>query len=323
MKVVASIVSEPAWTLPAGEVERLARRFPAVRFVNAPAPEDRAREFPDADVLFLSRLRPEEFARAPRVRWIQSAAAGVGSLLFPALRDSPVVLTNARGIHGEPIAEHVIGLVITLFRQLHAAARRQVRHEWGQDPLSAFRPVAGSRLGVIGLGSIGRAVAAKAAALGMEVVALRRSRSRDVPPGVASVYQPTDLRRFLGECDVVVIAAPLTDETRGLIGREELRAMKPGGVLINVARGKLVREAELARELERGTIAGAALDVFEHEPLDPASPLWDLPNVVITPHTSAFRHDYWAAAVDVLAANLERFLRGEPLANVVDKEAGY
>jgi len=137
------------------------------------------------------------------------------------------------------------------------------------------------------------------------------------------VYPASELRRFLGECDVVVVAAPLTAETRGLIGRDELRAMRRDGVLVNVSRGKLLREAEVAEELASGTIAGAALDVFEHEPLDPGSPLWDLPNVVITPHTSAFRRDYWQVTVDLFADNLERFLRGEPLVNVVDKEAGY
>ncbi|MBP7572322.1 MAG: D-2-hydroxyacid dehydrogenase [Acidobacteria bacterium] len=323
VKVVTSIASEPVWTFPPIELERLARRFPGVRFADAPLPADRAREFADADVLFLSRLSPPELAAAPRVRWIQSPAAGVGGLLFPELRVRPIVVTNARGVHGQPIAEHVIGLVVVLFRQLHRAVRRQARHEWAKDELSAFRPLSGATLGVIGLGAIGQAVAALAASVGMRVVAVRRRAGAQAPPGVARVYPTSELRRFLGECDVVVVAAPLTAETRGLIGRDELRAMRRDGVLVNVSRGKLLREAEVAEELASGTIAGAALDVFEHEPLDPGSPLWDLPNVVITPHTSAFRRDYWQVTVDLFADNLERFLRGEPLVNVVDKEAGY
>lgn len=323
VKVVASIATDPVWTLPPSQLERLARRFPGVRFADAPSASARAREFPDADVLFLSRLSPAELSAAPRVRWIQSPAAGVGGLLFPELRARPIVLTNARGVHGEPIAEHVIGLVVVLFRQIHLAIARQARREWAKEPLSAFRPLAGATLGVIGLGAIGRAVADLAAALRMSVLALRRRAGMEVPPGVVRVYGPADLHRFLAACDVVVVAAPLTAETRGLIGRAELRAMRRDAVLVNVARGKILREAEVAEELARGTIAGAALDVFEHEPLDPASPLWGLPNVVITPHTSAFRRDYWEVTVDLFAANLERFLRGEPLANVVDTEAGY
>ena len=323
MKVVASIATDPVWTLPPSQIGRLARRFPDVRFADAPSAPDRGREFRDADVLFLSRLSPEELAAAPRVRWIQSPAAGVGGLLFPELRDRRVVLTNARGVHGEPIAEHVIGLVVVLFRQIHLAIARQARREWVKEPLSAFRPLSGATLGVIGLGAIGRAVAERAASMRMSVLALRRRAELETPPGIARVYGPADLHPFLAACDVVVVAAPLTAETRGLIGRGELRAMRRDAVLVNVARGKLLREAEVAEELARGTIAGAALDVFEHEPLDPASPLWDLPNVVITPHTAAFRRDYWDLTVDLFAANLERFLRGEPLANVVDTEAGY
>jgi phosphoglycerate dehydrogenase-like enzyme len=323
VKVVSSIASEPVWTVPPSQLERLARRFPGVRFVDAPSPADRAREFRDADVLFLSRLTSEELATAPLVRWIQSPAAGVGGLLFPELRARPIVLTNARGVHGQPIAEHVIGLVVVLFRQIHLAIRRQVRGEWSKESLSAFRSLSGATLGVIGLGAIGRAVAGLAASMGMTVLAVRRRAGADRPAGIARVYAPADLHPFLSACDVVVVAAPLTAETRGLIGSDELRAMRRDAVLVNVARGRLLREAEVAEELARGTIAGAALDVFEHEPLDRTSPLWDLPNVVITPHTSAFRRDYWEVTVDLFAANLERFLRGEPLANVVDKEAGY
>jgi len=322
MKVVSSISSD-VWVLPETLVDSLRARFPAVDFVNVPRRDERSCEFPDADILFLSQLKPEEFRLAPRVRWIQSPAAGVGSLLFPELRESPVLLTNARGIHGGPMAEHVIGVTIMLFRQIHHAVRRQAAHDWGTEGLAAFRSLAGSRMGVIGLGAVGTAVAEKAAALGTDVVALRRTAGSARPPCVSKVYGVSELKSFLADADVVVVAAPLTAETRGLIGAAELRHMKRTGVLVNVARGKLLREAEVADELAKGTIAGAALDVFEHEPLDPASPLWDLPNVVITPHTSAFRRDYWEAAVALFADNLERFQRGLPLLNAVDKGVGY
>jgi phosphoglycerate dehydrogenase-like enzyme len=323
MKVVTSVYMDPTWTLPPTEVERLQHAFPHIHVVNAPTREDRLRELPGADVAFLSHIKGDEFASADRLRWIQSPAAGVGGLLFPELRASRVVVTNARGIHGDAMAEHVIGVAIVLSRQIHLAIRRQNSRLWEKPPQASFRMLRGRTMGIVGLGAIGTAVAERAAALGMGVIAVRRRPDEPRPPSVSAVYPASDLGTLLGLSDVVVLTAPLTDGTRGLIGVAELRRMRPDSVLINVARGKLVREDELAAELARGTIAGAALDVFEHEPLSPASRLWDLPNVVITPHTSAFRDDYWTLAVDLFASNLRRFERGEKLANVVDKDAGY
>jgi phosphoglycerate dehydrogenase-like enzyme len=323
MKVVTSVYSDPVWTLPSGEVDRLRQAFPHLAIVDAPSRDERFRELPDADIAFLSQLKPDEFSVASRLRWIQSPAAGVASLLFPELRDSAVALTNARGIHGDAMAEHVIGVVIVLFRQIHLALRRQVRHEWAKEGLAHFRTLRGRTVGVVGLGAIGTAVAERAAALGADVIAVRRTVSAPRVASVSAVYPPEELDTVLGRADAVVLTAPLTGQTQGLIGSPQIRRMKPDAILVNVARGKLVREDELAAELARGTIAGAALDVFEHEPLAATSPLWDLPNVVITPHTSAFRDDYWPLAVDLFAANLRRFERGEPLANLVDKTAGY
>jgi phosphoglycerate dehydrogenase-like enzyme len=323
MKVVTSVYSDPTWTIPVTEVERIQRAFPHVQVVNALTREDRLRELPDADVAFLSQLKPDEFAAACRLQWIQSPAAGVAGLLFPELRVSRVIVTNARGIHGDAMAEHVIGMAIVLFRQIHLAIRRQGSHVWEKPPQAGFRMLRGRAMGLVGLGAIGTAVAERAAALGMDVIAVRRRLREPRPACVSAVYPPSELATMLGLADVVVLTAPLTDDTRGLIGTAELRQMRPDGVLINVARGKLVREDELQAELSRGTIAGAALDVFQHEPLSSESRLWDLPNVVITPHTSAFRDDYWTLAVDLFTANLRRFERGETLANVVDKEAGY
>jgi phosphoglycerate dehydrogenase-like enzyme len=323
MKIVTSVYSDPAWTLPVDEVARLQALFPEHTVINAPSRDDRLRELPDADVAFLSQLKPDEFAASARLRWIQSPAAGVAGLLFAELVDSPVVLTNARGIHGDAMAEHVIALVIVLFRQIHHAIRRQSAHRWAKEPQAQFRTLKGRRIGIVGLGAIGLAVAERASALGMDVVALRRDPSAPRPPFVSVVHGPGGLADLLRESDAVVVTAPLTRDTRGMIGAEQLGLMRPDAVLVNVSRGKLVREQELAEALARGTIAGAALDVFEHEPLDESSPLWDLPNVVITPHTSAFRDDYWTLAVDLFASNLRRFERGEVLANLVDKHAGY
>jgi phosphoglycerate dehydrogenase-like enzyme len=323
MKIVTSVYSDPAWTLPVVQVDRLGRMFPECSVVNAPSRDDRLRELPDADIAFLSRLEPDEFAVATRLRWIQSPAAGVAGLLFSQLVASPVMLTNARGIHGDAMAEHVIAVVIVLFRQIHQAIRRQASHTWAKEPQARFRMLKGQRMGIVGLGAIGLAVAERASAMGMDVVGVRRDQAAPRPPFVSEVYGPAGLDELLRQSDAVVITAPLTRETRGLIGADRLRQMKPDAVLVNVSRGKLVREHELAEELSRGTIGGAALDVFEHEPLDASSPLWDLPNVVITPHTSAFRDDYWSLAVDLFASNLGRFERGEALVNLVDKRAGY
>ena len=155
------------------------------------------------------------------------------------------------------------------------------------------------------------------------VIAVRRHPEAGGPEGIEKVFGSADLDALLGQSDYVVLSAPLTVETAGLIGARELRLMKPTSFLINIARGKLVKERELAEELEKRTIAGAGLDVFEHEPLDPASPLWDLPNVIITPHTAGFFEHYWDEVGDMFAVNLRRFDRGEPLFNVVDKTLGY
>jgi phosphoglycerate dehydrogenase-like enzyme len=325
VKVLTSIVPDGVWKLPGSLVQRLREQFPGLEIVDAPTPEDRARELPDADIAFLSRLKAEEFAAAGRLRWIQSPAAGVGNLLFPALRDSDVVVTNARGIHGAPIAEHVVAVSIALLRHIPFAIRRQTAREWAKDdlPLSSYRAFAGCCLGLVGLGAVGSAIAEKAASLGARVIAVRRNASAPPPPGVSAVYPPDRLPAVLAQADVLVLAAPLTPSTAGLIGAPELLMMKRSAILVNVARGRLVREAELVEELAKGTISGAALDVFEHEPLDPASPLWDRPNVLITPHTSAFRADYWEAAVKLFAENLNRYLDGRPLLNLVDKAAGY
>lgn len=313
------------WNIPVQHVETLRREFPAHEFRHAPDDKTALGMIGDAEVAFSAQVRAEHLAAAPRLRWIHSPAAGVGSMLFPAMVDSPVVLTNSRGLSADTIAEHVIAVTLALFRHVHVAVRYQARREWAQDIIGAppaNRMLAGAPVLVVGLGSIGTAVARRMHALGARVSAVRR-RSAAVPDGVASVGSPDRLREMLREADVVVVAAPQTRETRGLIGRAELEAMRPDAILVNVSRGKLVDEDALAAALRAGTIGGAALDVFAHEPLAADSPLWDMQNVLITPHTSGFRPDHWDAATALFADNLRRFERGEPLLNVVDKRAGY
>ncbi len=323
MNILVYIVSGPTWTIPPSEVDRLRHAFPHHTFLNAESEADAFTGIRDAAVVFSSLVTPQLFAARTVLRWVHSPAAGVGRLLFPQFRDSDVLLTNSSGLHAIPIAEHVFGLAIALSRRFRLAMARQAEHEWAKDEIGAVRLLHGHTLGIVGLGAIGSAIARLGTAFGMRVIAGRRHPGAPAPEGVAEVYGERGLPRLLANSDYLVLSAPLTPETNGFIGSRELRQMKPTAFLINIARGKLVREGELAEELKKGTIAGAGLDVFEHEPLDRDSPLWDLPKVVITPHTSGFFEGYWEAATDLFAGNLRRFDRGEPLLNLVNKKAGY
>jgi phosphoglycerate dehydrogenase-like enzyme len=271
-------------------------------------------------------VKPENFASASRLEWIQVTAAGVGHVLFPELVESEVVLTNGRGLHSVAMAEHTIGVMLAFVRKLHLARdaqreRRWTQHEmWGGSP--RFGELGGTTLGLVGLGSIGTAVAERARALGQHVIAVRRHPHADPTP--ANEQWGVDrLDELMARSDWIVLAAPLTSETRGLITAEHIGRMKRDAVLINLGRGGLVDEPALIAALEQGKIGGAALDVFRREPLDEKSPLWSMPNVIVTPHISGLGPRYWGRATDLFAANLRLFLAGEPLLNVVDKRAGY
>jgi phosphoglycerate dehydrogenase-like enzyme len=314
------------WNIPDTHVERLRREFPHHTFVHARTDAEVTTHVPDADVAFASELREVHFQRAPRLRWVHSPAAGVGGMLSPTTTLGPAVITNSRAMSGETIAEHVLGLAVALFRKFPLAMRAQRAHEWTQDEAMQpppMRMIKGTHVLILGLGGIGAACAVRFAAFGAHVTGVRRRTGEPAPAGVSAVHPADDLLRLLPSAELIVVAAPQTVSTRHMIDRDAIAAMRQDAVLINVSRGKLVDEAALAEALWEGRIAGAGLDVFEHEPLDPASPLWDLPNVIITPHTSGFRPDHWDAATELFAENLRRFDRGEPLLNVVDKHAGY
>ena len=325
MKILVALYSPFAmWTIPDGHVDRLRREFPQHVFLHARNAGEAERLIAEADVAFASQIDPAQLAAARRLRWIHSAAAGIGGMLFPAMIASPVRLTNSRGLSADTMAEHVVAVTLALFRRLPLAWRRQAEHVWAQDEVgSGNRSLAGSAVLVVGLGSIGTAVASRMAALGALVSAVRRNVGAGAPACVRELAPPDRLRELLATSDVVVITAPQTRDTRGLIGRSELAAMRPDAVLVNVSRGKLVDEEALADALRTARIGGAALDVFDHEPLPPDSPLWDLPGLLITPHTSGFRPNRWDDATALFADNLRRFEAGEALRNPVDKEAGY
>ena len=328
LNILIGVISPAAiWVLPRSFVDGLRRDFPHHMFLEAWDRDAIRRQLPEADVAFTPFVDRDAFASARRLAWVQSPAVGVGSLMFPELLASRVVVTSARGIRAQSIAEHVIGVAIALARRLPHALRAQMGHRWAQDELegpdSRVWTLAGRQMGIVGLGSIGMEVAVRARALGMSIAAIRRRAQHPPPDGIDSVSGPEGLLSLVESSDVIVLSMPHTPDTKQIIGRAELERVKPGALLINIARGKLIDDAAVVDALRSGRLGGAALDVFTREPLEPSSPYWDLPNVIVTPHTSGAMQDYWTPLVALFSDNLRRFERGEPLRNVVDKQAGY
>jgi phosphoglycerate dehydrogenase-like enzyme len=322
--LVGVISPAAAWVMPRRYVDQLRREFPQHTFLDAWDRDTLRRLLPEADVAFTPFVDRDVFASASRLRWVQSPAVGVGSLMFPELLASPVVITSARGIRARSIAEHVLGVTIALARAMPAALHAQTAHRWAQEELETeARTLQGQRMGIVGLGAIGLELVKIAAPFGFRISAIRRRAAEPPPDGVEAVWTPDRLPDLLSQSDVVVLAAPHTPETKRLIGRAQLDRMKRGALLVNIARGKLVDDEAVIDALRDGRLGGAALDVFSQEPLDASSPYWDLPNVIITPHTSGAMKDYWTPLVALFSDNLRRFEKGEPLLNVVDKVAGY
>jgi len=320
----------PAWNVPLTNVNALREQFPQHAFLHARSTDEALELISAAEIVFTAFLRPHVFEAAAKLKWIHSPAAGLEGMLFPAMIESPVVVTNSRGLSADTIAEHVLTVVLALFRKLPLAVEAQRSREWAQARLVAdvpLRTIAGSRVLIVGLGAIGLAAAQRFASLGAHVDAVRRRPDLRHPPGIERVVSADHLSELLPSADVVLLAAPETAATRHLIGRRELAAMRPGSVLVNVSRGALVDEPALVDSLtspdSNRTLAAAALDVFEQEPLPADSPLWNLPNVLITPHIAGFRPDHWDAVSALFAENLHRFDAGQALLNVVDKREGY
>jgi len=315
------------WNVPAWFVEKLQAQFSRIEIVHQSSYDGVEQHLRDAEILFAFSLRAEQFGSAQKLRWIHAPTAAVHQLLFPQLVSSDVVLTNAREVHGPVVAEHVMALIFALAKKIPQAERLQQKRIWGQDAIwndgPRPREVAGATLGLIGLGSIGRTVARMAPALGMRVIAVREHVEKEKPDGVAEVYATPQLDELLSQSDYVVMAAPLTDATRGLMNGERLAAMRLEAYLINVGRGPQVDEAALADALRNRRIAGAALDVFEQEPLPAESPLWELDNLLITPHTAGLTEKLWQRHYSLFSENLRRYLAREPLLFIVDKQKGY
>jgi phosphoglycerate dehydrogenase-like enzyme len=315
-----------AWTIPAAQVERLRDTFPDMTFTNALDERTFRTGLPQADVAFTWIMGADMVAQAPKLRWVHSSAVAVGTLPLRELAARGIAVTNSRGIQSAAIAEHVIASLLALSRRLPLTIRAQDARVWAQNEMIGERSpwlVQDQRMGIVGLGTIGRAVAVRASALGMDIVGVRRRLEQGSVDGVREVVGPSQVRDVIASSDVLVLAAPWTAETNCLLDAQAIARMKPGAVVINVARGQLVDEAALASALARGHLAGAALDVFTEEPLPEGSPFWSLPNVIVTPHTSGFRADHWDAVIDLFEEQLRRFLDGLPLLNRVDCEAGY
>jgi phosphoglycerate dehydrogenase-like enzyme len=267
---------------------------------------------PEADVILnwtgSRELLRQVWRMAPRVHWIHARSAGLDEVLFPELIESPVPLTNARGVFSEILGEFVIAAVLFFAKGLRRMVRSQEAGVWDQfDTIE----VAGQTMGVMGMGDIGNAAARRAEAMGMRVMGLGRADGRERK------------RDLLAGADYVVLSLPLTPETRGIIGEAELRAMKPAAVLINVGRGPLVDEAALIAALRERRIGGAAVDVFNQEPLPAGHPYFALDNLLLSAHAADHTPDWQQRAMQLFLENFERYKKGEPLRNVVDKRRGY
>ncbi len=279
----------------------------------------------DAEVLFeVDGPSMDDFKRrVPRVRWIQASSSGVGEWVRRLdIVDAPIRVTNVAGIHARPLAEFVLFAVLYFAKNWPQRAAEQRAHEWER---CAIDTLAGKTLGIIGLGRIGRTVAQFARPLGMRVLGMKRTPGPAAPAelGVDAVYPPEGLSAVLQQSEYLALCVPQTDETIGMVGAAELGSLPPGAVLINIARGAVVDEPALIEALRTGQLGGAALDVVADEPLSPGSPLWDMPNVIITPHSMSTAFSENEQITELFSDNLHRYLANEPLRNEVDKVRGY
>ena len=286
------------------------------------------REITKATIFLGGRLSPEQLERAALLRWINVPWAGVNALMsLPGIeRRSDIVITNSSGVMADSVADQAMAYLLMLNRNLANQVRWQMRKEWNRYTSVEHpdrRILRNRTLGIVGYGAIGRALAERARAFGMKIVAVKRDVGGDVFPELDTLYNARDLPLLLAESDFVVITLPLTSRTEGMIGRGELAYMKPTACLVNVARGKVVVQSALIQALQGQTIAGAALDVFEEEPLPEDSVFWEMENVILTPHSSGGFVGFGDAVTDLFLKQIDRFVRNLPLENRVDTERGY
>jgi len=328
----------PTWSIPPDSLRRL-QDIAGPDWViesteiSAPASGDGARTVPeevlaaveDAEIYAGFGIPPAVLQHGTGLRWVHSAAAGVGSSLTAEMRARDLVFTNSAGVYGRPLAEWAIGAMLYFARGFDFAAGPD--DPWPFDATassaSPVREIDGSRVAIVGYGGIGREIGRLARALGMSVTAVRARPDQPSPDEVDRVFGPDQLLEAVSDAHYVVLALPETPDSTGMFGKPALAAMRSDAVLLNLARGSIVDEAALVDALRRGSLRGAALDVFLREPLPADSPLLELSNVLATPHTGSVSPRFWERQTDLMAENLARFLRGESLVNLVDRQRGY
>jgi phosphoglycerate dehydrogenase-like enzyme len=309
----------PQTEITRGWAATLAAQAPAFDVVVAETPEDARQQIVDADAAF-GTLPADVLRQARQLKWLQAPAiAPPAGFYYPELIEHPVVVTNQRGIFNEHIAAHIMAFVLAFARGFHRYIPLQLRHEWAPDRLdTGVVHLPESTALIVGVGGIGGETATRCAAFGMRVIGVD-ARQHDRPAGVAELYAPDQLDSLLPRADFVILTIPHTPETEGLMNAARFARMKPTAFFINIGRGRTTRLDDLVAALESGTIAGAGLDVFEQEPLPADHPLWAAPNVLLTPHTAGFGPYLDDRRLAILLDNAQRFLRSEPLVNVVDK----
>jgi phosphoglycerate dehydrogenase-like enzyme len=278
----------------------------------------------DAEVI-LHWAGPRDHVRAaflasPKLRWVHSRAAGLDSMLFPELVESPIPLSNGTGVFSQSLGEFALAVILYFAKDIRRLLRNQEACRWEQFDVEELT---GQTVGIVAYGDIGRAVASRVHAMGMRVLALKRHAPVSADPFVERFYGPSELNAMLSECDYVVAAAPLTAETRHMISDDALAAMKPNAVVINIGRGPVIDQAALVRALDAGKIKGAGLDVFEQEPIPADDPIFKLPNVLISPHSADHTKEWLNQAMRFFLEQYQRFSGGQPLQNIVAKHLGY
>lgn len=302
--------------LNAEELDQVRAVSETIEIVNAQSEQEALAAIGEADAMY-GNITPQMLAQAQRLRWLQTPMAGLENYMFPELAQSDLLMTNMSKIYSDMIADHALGFILMFARGLHLYVRRQMAGRWEKG--TPVRHLADCTLGVIGLGGIGTELAKRGKACAMRVIACD-ARPGAKPDFVDELWPQVRLSDLLAQSDFVVSCVPQTPETVGLIGAEQIGLMKPSAYLINISRGVVVKLDALVEALRNGTIAGAALDVYEQEPLPSDHPLWGMENVIMTPHVAAQNPHVAQRRIDTLTANLRRYLNGEPLRNVVDKQ---
>lgn len=290
--------------------------------------DEAVRLIANAEVYFGFGFTPQLLAAAKKLRWVHSAAAGVGNVLNTGIASTDIRITNSAGVHGPPIAEFVVAGILHFTRGLDVAIEQQRRGEWSKAFFvadeSPLREISECRVLIVGTGGLGGESARRLSALGATCVGIRRRPELGAPAGFARVAGMDALDDELPKADVLVLAAPLTADTRQLMTRERLERLPPSAIVVNVARGALLDEDAVSDLLEQGRLRGAVLDVFGQEPLSPSSPLWQRSNALVVPHVSPVSpHRFWPRQIDLFLDNWRRYVKGEPLRNLVDTHAGY